>query len=440
MQLLKSKYFSIVAVIIILVSFIFGFVYNENSAGAGGLTGDFKNVWNNIQIFKNYDLIHALKATASDVRIGYVSSRPPLIYILNILFNPFINSINLFLKSIFFFSCIAPLLFYFLLKIKYRDAKSYILYVLIACLIFLSPYFRTSSYWGLEENYAIISALSAFIFLELFLIEKKLCKLYFFLFFLILFSSLCVYFDPKFLIIPIICVYKVFFEKKKIEIEIKFLTILLFFLLSTPYIYFIYLWGNVIPTADGIFREVGHRAFEANFGYASTIISFYLFPFIFFKKKTIKNQIIRILFKNKVNIILITIVFFYISYLYFFYDFINDSVSGNGFIYKIANIIFQEDIFLRKVFLLLSFFISFLILILFIEKNIFDFFVIFYFLLISIFITPIFQEYYDPIIIILAFAILKNKININYKNMNFLFLYLFFFLICANIYYYIKLT
>jgi hypothetical protein len=126
--------------------------------------------------------------------------------------------------------------------------------------------------------------------------------------------------------------------------------------------------------------------------------------------------------------------------LYFFYDFINDSVSGNGFIYKIANIIFQEDIFLRKVFLLLSFFISFLILILFIEKDIFNFFVIFYFLSISIFISPIFQEYYDPIIIILAFAILKNKININYKNMNFLFLYLLFFLISANIYYYIKLT
>ena len=43
-----------------------------------------------------------------------------------------------------------PILFYFTLKQRFQS-KDNLLLVLISSIIFLSPYYRTSSYWGLTE-------------------------------------------------------------------------------------------------------------------------------------------------------------------------------------------------------------------------------------------------------------------------------------------------
>ena len=109
------KFFSFILIFLSISSFFFGFIYGENSAGAGTLNNDFQNVWKNLQTFLNNDLNRAIKFTTDVDRDHYISSRTPLIYILNSLFNPFVETKMDFVRSIFVFSLTIPILFYFCL-------------------------------------------------------------------------------------------------------------------------------------------------------------------------------------------------------------------------------------------------------------------------------------------------------------------------------------
>ena len=69
------------------------------------------------------------------------------------------------------------------------------------------------------------------------------------------------------------------------------------------------------------------------------------------------------------------------------------------------------------------------------NKNFNEYFILGYFLLLSIVIWPMFQEYFDPLILILAFTFFNSKIYLSYKSSTILFIYLSIFLISTNIYY-----
>jgi hypothetical protein len=49
----KEDLLSLLFSCLIFFSFIAGFILDENSAGAGGLGGDFKLIWKNLQLFKH---------------------------------------------------------------------------------------------------------------------------------------------------------------------------------------------------------------------------------------------------------------------------------------------------------------------------------------------------------------------------------------------------
>ena len=175
----NKNFFKILSIFLILFSIIFffyGFLVGENSAGAGGFSGDFGNVWITLQTFLNNDILTSIKISGDIVTPGqdrlYISSRTPLIYIFNKVLNPFIETKINYIRSVFVFSLLAPILFYYSLKIKFPKVSSLAL-LLLASTILLSPYFRTSSYWGLEENYGIVFIFISYILLEKFLIEKK---------------------------------------------------------------------------------------------------------------------------------------------------------------------------------------------------------------------------------------------------------------------------
>ena len=105
-----------------LFFFIYGFLNEENSAGAGGFDGDFGNSWITLQTFLNNDLLTAIKTSGVTVfeEKRYISSRPPLIWILNKFINPFTANQTEWIRSIFFLSLIAPVLFYYCLKLKFQ--------------------------------------------------------------------------------------------------------------------------------------------------------------------------------------------------------------------------------------------------------------------------------------------------------------------------------
>ena len=96
------KFFSIFLILLSISSFFIGFIYGENSAGAGGLDGDFVNTWKNLQLFLNNDISTAVLITTSADQEIFVSSRTPLLYILHKLFNPFVKNEIIFIRSVFF--------------------------------------------------------------------------------------------------------------------------------------------------------------------------------------------------------------------------------------------------------------------------------------------------------------------------------------------------
>ena len=431
MRITNYKLFSIILIFLSVLSFFIGFIYGENSAGAGSFKGDFDTLWKNLQTFINNDLRVAIGYTTNIDAENYQSSRTPLLYIFHKLFNPFTENKISFIRSVFIFSFLAPILFYLCLKQKFKQTENLLL-VLISSTIFLSPYFRTSAFWGLEENFGIIFLLLSFFFLNKFISNNNNLENYYLLFLTTFLSSLCLYFDQKLTIVPLACFLQIYFSNK--NLKIKIFSIIFYLVFSLPYIYLITIWGNIIPTGDASARGIGDRLYYSHLGYSCTIIAFYLLPIIFYKKENFFS-LIRSFFKVKKNYYLISVFFLYLLYLLFFYDYQNEISLGKGFVHKTAILLFDQ-IFLQKLFIYIFFFISWIIILVYLENDIKNSLIIFYFFLISIIIFPVLQEYFDPLIILMVFTFFNSKFNLNYKSTFLLFIYLTIFLISSNIYYF----
>jgi len=431
MRINSYKIFSIILISLSILSFFIGFIYEENSAGAGTLQGDFYLLWKNLQTFLNHDLGTAINFTTDLDNENYKSSRTPLLYIFHKLFNPFVENQIYFIRSVFFVSLSVPVLFYLCLREKFKNEETLLL-ILITSTVFLSPYFRTSSYWGLEENFGLITLLLSFIFLSKFLSNNISWKNYYLLFLTTFLSSLCLYFDQKLCIIPLICFFQIYFSNK--SPNVKKLLFIFYFIFSLPYLYLIISWGNIIPTGDANTRGIGKQIYFANLGYATTIIAFYLLPLLLYKKNNF-FKLLKDFFKSKKNYYLISLFFIYLFYLLVFYDYDNEARLGKGFVHKIAILLFDES-YLQQVLIYFSFFISWIIILLYLDENFKDKLIIFYFFILSVVAWPIFQEYFDPLIILMAFTFFSTKLILSYSKSILLFLYLSILFVSSNIYYY----
>jgi hypothetical protein len=424
---LKKKKYLIFFIFLSIVSFFLGYFFRENSAGGGNL--DFNNTWPNLKIFLQNDFISAIKNTKTFELGTFISSRIPTSYILNKFLNPFTYSLTAFLLSIFLLSFFAPFILYSALKIKFISVDKIIL-LGASFILLLSPYFRTSAFWAGEENYGLIAIFPAFYFYYKYLNEKSdnILKLNILLF--SFFSCLSLYLDQKLLIIPIIFLYLFFKnEKKKINIIIYLLINLIF---SIPVIILIYFWGNVMASYDATHRHVGTSFFLENVGYSSTIIFFYFIPYLLFNFKKIISEMCK---KKKYFILYSLFFFIYLLILiYFPSNFYNWDVYGKGWISKLANIIFR-DTNLRNIFTYLAFFVSGLFLVYISKNNILFKIILLYFFILSIFILPIFQEYFDPILflLILLFFYKKKDMSIRFIIFNYLF-YIIFLVVCLFYY------
>ncbi len=419
-----SKFVSIMLIALAISSYFVGFYLDENSAGAGGYEGDFDDIWNNLQIFLKNDLINSIGHPEYD------DSRTPIAYILHENLNPFVKDEVSYRKSVFAVSLLLPILFYLSLKQKFED-KENLLLILLASIIFLSPYFRTSAYWGLQENYGLIFLLLTFLSEKFFSKQnnKPQYKEYLNIFFITFLSSLCLYFDQKLVIIPIIYFFKIILSEKLLKYKI--FLIFCYAIFSIPYIFLIKFWGALIPTGAANIRGLG-TLFPSHPGFTVTIIAFYLFPLFLFKNEKI-SSLIKSFILNKKNYFFAIFFLSYLIYLALFVD-LNQSINGNGIVNKISLILFK-DIYFRSIFVYFSFFIAWILILIYFGKNLKNLFIIGYFLILSIILYPIFQEYFDPLIFIMAMLFFSTKININYTNTIIIFFYFVIFLISTNIYY-----
>lgn len=415
----------------ILSTYLLGFYLNENSAG--GAIVDFEFVKINILTFKNNNFLEAIKLTASNDGKIFQSTRAPGFYIFNKYLNPFALNIRLHQAYLTFLSLLIPILLFFNLKLKYNSNNFYLFF--LASIVLLSPYLRSSAFWGIEENLGIIVLAISTLFFQLYLKTEQRNIEIIYLFFLAIFSSLCVYFDQKLVIIPVITLTSILFSsKKKID---KIILILLYSLLSLPFIYLIKLWGNIVPSGDAVRRQINSNLLVNinfhHFGLSISIIAFYLFPIIALIKD--KKEIIYKNIKDKTNLFLTIIFFVYLIYFLFFFKIESMFFLGGGVFLKATKIL-TNNFFLQKIILTFVFIVSWMIVIFFSNKIFSNYLILLIFPICSLLISPaLFQEYFDPFIYFLILVYLKNKFNFSLKKLIYIFLYFLIFL-CISILYY----
>ena len=398
MNRLKFSSINISLGLLIIVSFFIGFYFQENSSG-GAI--DFSHYYNNFKLFYGKNL---LKINWYD----YESSSLPLYYFVTYFFY---NPENLILIKIFnlFLSFFCLFLFYKILNIHLKLNNS--LSFLLSSTILLSPYFRTSTFWMMEENFPI---LMTFITIYFYVSLKK--KFSYFFLIAAIFFSVCAFFSRQNYIIISFGLFLLIFDWKNFFSKKNFLIVFLFFIFFSPSLYFLNIWGSLLPPL--LVEQNRTLIFNINnIPYILNVILIYVLPFIFFEKKII------VYLNNNKKLILFSFIF----YLLIFFNFIPSTIGG-GALSKLFMII--TDGFALKYLILISSFFSLLFLILLFNDNKI---IIFYFLLNLILfstITPIWQEYFDPLS--LVFIILfGNKINLpQYSNkfVYFLIAYLSLFL------------
>lgn len=388
----------------IFLTFFLGFIFQENSAGGGKI--DNIHITNNFILFENNNFFEIQWSL-------YSSSTLPIYYLIAGIFyqyNPlFIKVFNftLSLCSIYIFNLI--------LKLKFNIKKENNNILILSCLPLLSPYFRTSTFWGLEEITAYFFFLSSVFFF--YISFKKKSELYKYL--AILFSTLAFFSRLNLIFLPIFFLF-FYLKKNKFILNGSNLKKILFFItIISPSFYFFYIFKSDMPGGG---NRINFQI--SNLPIIFSIIFLYLIPFMLVNINILKEQIKR----NKyIYIIITTFVFFF--FLSFFAISPKYEEVGGGFLYKIffkLNI-FDEYFILKKylfVFLsTLGIFFSIIISI----KNFFFIFYIIFSIIVFINIDIVFQEYFDPLIffITILFTNLITKKNLS----NFITNYLLFSII-----------
>ena len=197
---LNSQSLYIFLTTLFVLSYFYGFLVKEDSSGGGKI--DFT-----LHIFHNFILFYKSNLFKLDWNL-YDSTSLPLHYILSkIIFsndNP--DQYQLFW---FLFSFIGLLFFYLMLSQKFGLKNKITINILfLASTILLSPYFRTSAFWGLEENTGIVMMLITLYFYLYFQNTKK--NIFFVL--TIFFASVTFYSRQSYLFLPIL-IFILFFDK-----------------------------------------------------------------------------------------------------------------------------------------------------------------------------------------------------------------------------------
>ena len=241
MILNKEVLLKFAIICLISVSFFLGYFLRENAAG-GGLEF-YELSWPIIQSFKK-DFLFSIK--------NYGSFRDytiPFSHILNAYINPFSNDIENFQLSITIISFAIFLIFALVLKNIFKHIN-FVDILLASSTILLLPFFRTSAFWGKNENYGwLFFILALYFFSE---IKKNISKIpnnqdiLNIIFFV---SQVLVHFmqDKRLLfLLPISYLLYLFFNNANKKIIIT--SIISFAIFAIPGFLLIWIWGNVFPT------------------------------------------------------------------------------------------------------------------------------------------------------------------------------------------------
>jgi len=412
----NKKYFLYLA---FSFSLFVGFLINENSSGGAKL--DYEYLFPFTENFK-YDFLNAIDIFAKES--GTLIHSPVFYILIGKAQNFFFNS-N-YLKIIYILiSCGLPYIFYLVLKERYQNNLDYCFY--FSLIIFFSPYFRSSAIWLLGDNLSLI-----FFCLSVYFINKKaensenLTNFFLSLFFL----SLCCYIRYYYFIFSIYYFY-VFY--KNLDVKKFYFLIFVALILSIPaLIYFLYIVNNY----DFINRLTGYSNLNllSNSLVILSIILFYLIPFLI----TLTNQF-KIYLRQNIKLIICVFLFFLI--IFCIDDFskvrlISFSELGGGIFMKIAILFSINPSLLLSIFS----FISLIVLDFFFQGKRVENYSLLIILVLSFPIFTLYQKYFDPLLLIFFFGLIKSKqiekiVEKMKKNLSVVYLYFISFYLFSIFYY-----
>ncbi|MDC0520131.1 hypothetical protein OAN92_05270 [Candidatus Pelagibacter ubique] len=356
----------------------------------GGAVSDLKTHWQYIQLLKK-DINNLF---LYELGVDFKLLNYPLHHII-ISQIPFVNSnLKIYLLIFFIISLSLPVLFYKCLVIKYENISRGKLLVL-ASIIYILPGFQYSAIWGNSHITALFFLLySIYFILKL---EKSNFERSKYIYCSILFLALATY-VKQFYVFLFPFYLSIIIKKKAIPIHkaIIFISALglpgLIFLIKNP----VLLFGLRL-------NDINITNFPSSILLSSSIIFIYLIPFIiqYFINNNITYKVLFLEISKKKNAILIITLVFFILYNYFYYE----SNIGGGIIYKISNIILDNNYIF-----LVSAYLGIFSILYYSGNNINNYFLSL--LLLVTFSTGffIFQKYFEPMFFILLLSFYDKKI------------------------------
>ena len=417
----KIDLFKILLLFLIILSYFVGFFLRENSAG--GAESDF--------IYHTWPAIQGLKENffLSIKNFGkFGEGSWPMFHILNVFINPFTETQFSFQFSICIVSIINFLIFENIIRNKFKIQR--IDSLLLASIILLLPFFRSSAFWGLTENFGwlfLLLSIKYYLKIEKLLVEKifnfQVLKG---IFLVTLFSSLALYTRQYLIFFSIFLCLDILFIKK--NFKILFILIVFFLLFSIPGLTLIYLWDGLYDVSNfpSNFGENYHhpKYIIKNLPFLFSFFAFYLFPFFLIEIKS--SGIEKIIKKYYLSFFLSFLIMIVMKFFNFF-DYLNTMYIGGGAFLKLDYILFGK----KLIFFILMSSIGFSLLYEIIKQNFKFNSILLLTLLIYCFPKIIFQEYYEPLVLFLFFLLFNH-------NINFLFEKKYNFSIFLTIFYYVS--
>ena len=258
--------------------------------------------------------------------------------------------------------------------------------MLLASCLLLSSYFRTSTFFALEENLPILFILIGFYFF----LKLKLSNFDSIpnLILCLISLGLAIYGRSNYIIIYII-VFFVIFKFKDFFCRNNLLASLLTILFSIPGFLLIYQWGGIIPPI------AQHRLNDNPIQFyllpiILNIILIYTIPFFILEFRKMK----KFIFNKKIIIFIVVFPIYY-----FVFQKMEVNYYGGGSINKLLFLIFDEA-YIKNLTIVISYFSLIIIYSLFFQ----NYFILSFLILCCILFQNllfIFQEYFDPVLIII---------------------------------------
>jgi len=405
---LKKINYLIILFLVLYISLLLGFYFNENTTG--GAIGDYGLKRTIILSFSENFLETLLNFDQ------YQDRHSPIMPMYFSIFEKLnINEILIrFLHLHIAF--IIVFIFFKSLELKYHAIDKKLLFF-FSLILLLSPTIRSTSIWPDSRTYGFLFfILSAFFFIKFQIQNKFKYSVY-----NTIILSIGSYLSPNFAVFSIFYFFN-FFKKFGISSKIFFLFLLNIFL-AFPAFYYVFI-------LDIHFMETG-ITFAENLTFINTInpankiilissiFLFYTIPF--FTIKEIKSNYVP-LFLNKKSI-LISLIILIPSIFFFTYQ--ND-FTGGGIFFHTSDLLFNNN--------LLLYFVGFFSILLFvvISRDSLNNVILLLILIMSNPQLTIYHKYYDPLIWILLLLLFNIKLKpeniFNFKIISFFYIFSIFFL------------